>query len=219
MRDWRRLTPLLRRVKTFTIDKYSRSGKNRMFLDDSVFEKVLSTRPPSNFMPSLRRLIVEPHGRNFDRAEKYLVVLSGSITTLEFEVLTDSRVTEKVAYFLLEAIERAPNVKHLSFYNDCTHDEFGEYLQQIFPKLIALESIKLSSCSLNATMISALSILPLLNSIQFKWWGNGQTDEVRHIHDIVLGGDGNPPFPKLRAFALQSHLPNITRYLSDKFSL
>lgn len=97
-----------------------------MFLDDSVFEKVLSTRPPTTFMPNLRRLVVEAQGRKFDLAETFFVVLSPSITTLELEALRNSTMAENVAYFMLEAIERAENVKHLSFYNGCPQDVIVE---------------------------------------------------------------------------------------------
>jgi len=218
---WRRLTPLLRRVESFIIDKYDGIGESHMFLDNSVFESVLFTRPSTTFVPDLRRLVIRFQGLKFDRAEQFLIVLSESATRLDIRVLESSLVVKNLAYFMLEAAGRAPNLKHISFWDGCRKPAFEKHIQEVFPKFVALESILLSSCTLNATMISALSRLPSLRKIQFGWWGTYfRTEDVKSIHGAIPGSDTctGPPFPKLRFFSLQSQLSSVTRFLSEKFS-
>ncbi len=142
-----------------------------MFLDNSVFERGPIHSSIDYFMPTLRRLVIRAQGRKFDRVEQFLVVLSESVTTLDIRVLKSASVVKNLAYFMLEAAERALNVKHISIWDACSKPVFEKHTQEVYPKFVALESVSLSSCALDATMISALSTLPSLKNIQFGWWG------------------------------------------------
>lgn len=199
------------------MDTRDGKGESARFLDDSVFNSVLASRPFAAILPNLRYLVVRNQGSDFSRARQFVFTLSKSIKRLDVHVLNMASHVENLAYFLQEAADRAPNIRHITFSDWCRNAAFEERIQELFPKFLNLESILLSSCTLNATMLSALSSLPLLNEIRLRDFGeNHRMEDVRAIDGAVLGGC---PFPSLRFFTLQTQLPSATKFLSTQINL
>ncbi len=151
----------------------------------------------------------------FERAEEYLFVLNKNIRTLDIQALRYPSSAKGVAYFMSEVAIRCPNLRILMFQDSCKTAAFLPYINDVFTKFRYLEAILLSSCSLNAAMLSALSILPNLHSIGLGKWGtNGRTGDTHNIQDSCIGSKSARPFPSLRRFFLQSRVSDITEFLS-----
>ncbi len=151
-------------------------------------------------MPDLRRLVIRFQGLKFDRAEQFLIVLSESVTRLDIRVLESPLVVKNLAYFMLEAAGRAPNLKHISFWDGCRKPAFEKHIQEVFSKVrrsgIDIAVFLRPQCDNDFGIVKNC-----LRLEKFNLDGGGtyfRTEDVKSIHGAILGSDTctGPPIPQ-----------------------
>lgn len=190
-------------------------------LDGTVFYEVLRSRPRIEILPHLAYLTLSSiagssiAGSETHKWLKFMAsLLHAGVKTLRLSVHRDTLDPLLFGPFLKDIAARAPFIADLEFQTPVSVPvtEFEDCFSAFIAGLSSLERLIVSSCCLTHGMLSSLSNLNHLKSIElhFDYAGSrGRRSAVRQ-----LGPVGNGGFAALRSLTLQGNAKGLEPFFS-----
>ena len=199
--DWTCFTTYARRVHSL---KYGTKGneKAEKFMD-SVFHDLAHTRTTLEVLPNLRSI----WWNSIPTAQYATLFMHDKVTEFSF------KICDTLPLLCTNIVARMPSLRSLRWTNSYAHDSHNSRNDQELLKLLSslqeLREVMTPKDALNNKILTALSLLPELEVIQFDKLG-GIPRPIASLKCKLLEG----AFPKLYDLCLNSDLDDIRVYLT-----
>ncbi|KAF7796370.1 hypothetical protein EIP86_007547 [Pleurotus ostreatoroseus] len=212
--DWEKWYCYAHKVRMLQLDDDS-PFPGSMQLEASVYDEISRTRPsPRNhLLPNLRYLTW--WATSAERQIRSMAFMHSNINTLSLRFFDDA--THPLSNYVEYIAKRVPHLIKLEVLSDAPMHHIQDGILSLLSRTSQLKALVVPMYFLTDVAMTALAILPSLETIEFTRpteGGTGDRADVANFHPILLDG----AFPSLKKLSFSAHLQHATDFANLPFT-
>lgn len=210
--DWDKWYRYAARVRMLQMDDVGSMTGLRQ-LEPSGYDEISRTRPHEDLLPNLRYLYW--WAASAERQTRSVVFMHSKIRTLSLRFCQDA--AHPLSTYVDQIVKRVPNLTKLEVRSDAPMHDLQDGILSLLSRMSELKTVVIPMYFVTGLAMTALAVLPNLESIEFTHpldGGTGDRTDVTDFHPILLDG----AFPSLKKLSLSAYLQHAIDFANLPFT-